>query len=59
MTLEEAIELRETLSVKERMRLVNELMVLGNILKGVYRKEAFPLDIAQEDLDLLNGDKVL
>lgn len=59
MTLEAAIELRETLSVKERIRLVNELMVLGNILKGAYRQEAFPLDIAQEDLDLLNGDKVL
>ena len=59
MTLQEAIELRETLSVQERIRLVNELTVLRNILTGAYRNETFPLDIAQEDLDIFNGDKVL
>ena len=59
MTLQETIELRETLSAKERIRIANELTVLRNILTGAYHNEAFPLDVAQEDLDLLNGDKML
>lgn len=59
MTLQEAVELQGTLSFQERRRLVNETIVIGNILKGVYRTEAFPLDVAQEDLDILNGDKTL
>ena len=59
MSLEEAIAIRDTFSRKELSRLINHVTVVRNILTGAYAYEDAPLEVAREDLDLLNGDKTL
>ena len=59
MTLEDVMNLRNTLDRKQRSRISNRLRVMDNIVRGLYDKEDDPLKVAQEDLDLMNGDKVL
>tara|TARA_R110002012_G_C11567284_1_gene603987 strand:+ start:592 stop:783 length:192 start_codon:yes stop_codon:yes gene_type:complete len=57
--LEQAFELRKTLSRKDRARELTKLLVLENILRGIYDKEDAPLQTAKDDVDWMNGDKVL
>lgn len=59
MEIEETFELIDGLSTKDKIKLLNKLTVICNIVKGSYQNIDNPVLTAKEDLDIMNGDKQL
>jgi hypothetical protein len=59
MEIEETFELVKGMSTKDKISLLNKLTVVSNIIKGAYRGTDNPILVAKDDLDILNGDKLL